>query len=227
MIPRLNVNYRCDMLDSTCVISAIKLNFENKIVQLLLDCGADPNLGNSDKTPLLAALDSRNYEFVELLLQRGANPNVAGVQEGTTLTPLTMAIAQRHTVCVEALLRKGAHADGQGAEQGKPLTSAVLTGQQEVVSLLLAHGGHPDGSFRNRPLHIAIARLDYSTVRLLLDAGADAKAKDDMDRNSLYMLCLGVKCPLRESLCETSSIAKALLEAGADMNATDVISLRL
>jgi len=44
-----------------------------KIVKLLLDKGADPNIKYLGKTPLMLAIEARSFEIVKLLLEKGAN----------------------------------------------------------------------------------------------------------------------------------------------------------
>lgn len=302
-IPHFDFNARDN---SATLISAINIPWR-PAVQLLLDCGADPNLAPWYDAPLLAAIRTGDCEIVELLLLRGADPSItlltrgistieqtpillavikghkrdvktllergadanggsigrggplthairgafimfptpgAGADDGPCQSeiagmllkhganangkgaeresPLTIAISKHEHEVVKMLLEHGANANGCVAELQKPLFKAILTDQQELVRLLLAHGGDPNGTIRERPLHLAVGRRDESTVRLILEAGADTKTKDEMGRGPLHVLCLGGKCPFEDSFCESSSIRKALLDAGADINAIDV-----
>jgi hypothetical protein len=45
------------------------------VLKLLLEHGANPNLGNSDKHQLVAAIHTLNVKATEILLQNGANMN--------------------------------------------------------------------------------------------------------------------------------------------------------
>ena|SRR5438034_5381864 len=80
------------------------------IVQLLLDCGADPNYRNplTRHTHLMLAVIYEKTEALELLLKKGAKPNFrCSIGEKTEETPLHFAtrraklredsIAYRHT----------------------------------------------------------------------------------------------------------------------------------
>jgi ankyrin repeat protein len=226
-IPYFELNLSCDAKhDSTPLISAIRSILRgpklHNMVQLLLDCGADPNCESWHGSPLILALEIyKNCATVELLLHHGANPNLA-LTRGTTNTPLAMAVQRSSTRCIEMLLKHGADANGSSAEFGKPLADAVSCDRQEIVRLLLTHGANPNGSSNHRPLHLAVGRGNGSMVRLLWESGADNKAKDEMGRSLLHTWCFGGVPPLSESLCEPS-ITRALIDASAEVSATDVI----
>lgn len=224
-IPYLDVNSTIptsNAVDSTALLLAIKRSLRN-MVQLLLECGADANLGSEDGTPLIAAHDERQCDIVGLLLDYDANPNTMGNCSGVSQTPLSVALARRCTRCVTLLLERGADSHGSGVGLGGPLTDAVSNGVQEHVRLLLARGADPDGSSGHRPLHMAVFHRDEAVVRLLLEAGANTKTKDEIDRTLLHIWCLGGYRPMR-SFCRTSSsIAKALIDAGAGTSTTDML----
>jgi ankyrin repeat protein len=68
-----------------------------KLARLLLDYQADPNAvpavqkGSKPRgTPLHAALEKGNFKMADLLLERGAKPDV--IDNGTLLTPLHLAV---------------------------------------------------------------------------------------------------------------------------------------
>lgn len=58
-----------------------------KLVQLLLDHGADPDIGgdNDWRTPLQVAVHREDEKNVELLLKRGADPSIQGGVDGNAL----------------------------------------------------------------------------------------------------------------------------------------------
>jgi ankyrin repeat protein len=85
-------------------------------IRALLDIGADPNYDDEDGFPsLMAALSCRPglgspgrgdiQDLVELLLARGADPNMRGIND---YTPLHYAAGFGDTALVELLLARGA-----------------------------------------------------------------------------------------------------------------------
>lgn len=97
-VPTVDLNAICSHgLDGTALLAAIfghEIEATVRVVELLLRCGADPNLAvRPGHTPLLAAL---NYErrcqdrsLVDLLLLHGADPNIRSSQ----LEPSALAVA--------------------------------------------------------------------------------------------------------------------------------------
>jgi ankyrin repeat protein len=183
-IPYLDVNSICDAeTDSTPLLLAIRSNHRepdgpdlHKLVQLLIECGANPNPERGIDSPLLAAVENdENYATVELLLHHGANPNLVQTRGTQTITPLTAALVYSSVRCVEILLQGGADANGCGAEREGPLIIAVQRGQQDVVRMLLEHGADANGCGAKfgEPLAHAMSRNLQDIVRLLLAHGAN------------------------------------------------------
>jgi ankyrin repeat protein len=83
-------------------LNLICYDTDAKTVQVLLDCGADPNIKNKNgETPVLAAVDGWNAKVVSLLVRHGADKNIAisGSASNSAL--------QRH---IDTLLRIADHA---------------------------------------------------------------------------------------------------------------------
>ena len=93
-------------------------------------------------------------------------------------TALHMAALNHDLAAVNALLEAGAEPDARNAEDATPLLYAA--GHAGIVRVLLARGADANAVSRagNRPLMVAVGHPDaYEAVRLLVEAGADVRAK--------------------------------------------------
>jgi ankyrin repeat protein len=139
---------------------------------MLLEHGADPNVGSQDATPLLAALEDEDCDTVELLLYHGANPNLVPTHLGATRTPLAAALSQRCTRCATMLLERGA--DASGGVPATALITAVELNDPCLVRLLLDAGADINaiGTTRRTALVMAVEMGNFEIARLLVDRGA-------------------------------------------------------
>ena len=110
-------------------------------LEYLLESGASIEATNSQgQTPLFVAISNQHgdepwtEETVEVLLRRGANPNVGGNEE----TPDTCLVASRTAAVTRLLLQYGA--DAKSAANSASLTRAVELMDEEMVDLLIEAG---------------------------------------------------------------------------------------
>lgn len=122
-------------------------------VQRLLDAGVPVNSRQTGTgwTPLISAIRAGRADVAKLLLDRGANPNVAG---STGYTPLMAATQMRNVGMIRTLLLQGANPD-----------KATPKG---LTALMLAAGNKSDT--KNQ-------RKDLECVKMLLRGGADPDKK--------------------------------------------------
>lgn len=192
-------------------------------VRVLLGAGADPKAANNLGATALV-YGAADAVKAKLLVDAGANVNAAA---GTGRTPLLVAASvPGNSATVRLLLEHGADwkaADRMGAN---PLLASAKAGNLEAVRMLVERGADvnynpvPGGS----ALHFAVGNRDVATVRYLL--AHDAKPN----------LLLNFAVPMRHGKIGLDRISplmwaasygpiesvKALLEAGADVNAKDV-----
>jgi ankyrin repeat protein len=135
-------------------------------IPILLDAGYPVNgLPDEYYRPLHTAVREELAEILQLLLSRGADPNLEG-GEG-----LPLMIGVNRPDMLKILLKGGADVmKAVGA-----LEKASFRGSIESISILLDAGapinGHPDDYYR--PLHTAIRENKAAVVSLLLSRGAD------------------------------------------------------
>ncbi|GFF37925.1 isoform 5 of ankyrin repeat domain-containing protein 17 [Aspergillus udagawae] len=189
------------------------------IVELLIGKGANVNLENFPRQPLVIAVTNNRKAVVRLLLEKGANPNARRRDNMTALciavmkgfteiikmllnksaltelggswtgTPLQAAIRKNHFKITEILLEKGADVELGDNRDPAPLLMAVNLGYERLLGLLLKHGANPNAQ-NSFPLHVAIFDNQIAMVRLLLAHGADVNRKNSEGQTPLLYAML-------------------------------------
>ena len=142
-------------------------------------------------TPLLFAARHGEIESARLLLDAGASLNDAA-PDGASV--LGIAVLSRHTAFARFLLDEGANPNAASVGYA-PLHAAVLTGDLDTVTALLAHGARPDAQVtqatrvaRNgqilmindlligaTPFALAAKFTEVEMMRALAESGADPR----------------------------------------------------
>ncbi len=206
------------------LFGAIALDDQERAAMLL---DAHPELLNDQsnhfsRTPLHVAVIRSRTGIVEMLLARGANPNLQD-QNGMNAsgqTPLHHAV--KNPAIVKLLLEHGADVNKTDEYGRQPLHRATRLATPEVVSLLLQHGADAtrpitDGS-RRTPLHFAVIQRNVEVTRLLLEHGADPTARDQNSDTPLHTLA-GV-CR-QQTPDQLAAKIKLMAEHGADLSITN------
>jgi len=211
-------------------------NEDLDLVGILLSGGADPSFASPDlESPLLASVTLGNLAITHQLIQAGAefdkqallaksytlrdDPLMNLVLEsgadpestvpGTKERVFDVAVRDGATGAVRTLL-------SSGAKIGDNLWAALLTGQDDLIRLILAAGADPrqPGPNGQDPLDYCLTNERYGAARELLAGGADPNAR--FDENETW---------LTKSVREgNTGVALALIESGAnvkDVTASD------
>lgn len=135
--------------------------------------------------------------LVKLLLERGVNINMQAKAHGTTALHYSAMNGQESVV--RLLLRRGATVDARD-HVFKETASLEGTGNKTVN----LHG--------MTPLHYAAVAGKEGIVRLLLDAGANIEARDQVNQRTALILATSN---------DRKAVVRILLERGADVAAVD------
>jgi ankyrin repeat protein len=128
-------------LDDACQ----KLN-NNAVVRVLLEHNANPNTKDVENSPLRLAVGLKDLEMAGLLLDHGADPNLA---DRFGETPLHRAVSNGQIEMVRLLLAHKADPNRKAREGIKELTPIEMVGwsgrmnkeqQEEMKALLRQHG---------------------------------------------------------------------------------------
>lgn len=154
-----------------------------KIVKLLLDLGANPNVYPEDPdnayTPLILAVSDNKTEMVSLLIEHGADVNMGNPY--TNEKPIGDAIMNicygeiQHYEIFNILMSN--HPDPNvhiGEKSG--LYLAVEKGKMELANRLLKAGASVDYGF---PLHTAVQEKSVHILKTFLKWGANPNLKQN------------------------------------------------
>ncbi|MEM9017224.1 MAG: ankyrin repeat domain-containing protein, partial [Verrucomicrobiota bacterium] len=163
--------------------SAIDAAHKGELVLLQKLENAGISLGTSDengRTPLLAAVESRNLQVIDFLMER--DPVIESINHLTSTerdSPLAAALRAEDFELAEDLIEKGAHLEID-LETGVPaLVVAIQTENEALFDFLLKH--EVDVNYHSAqvfgPLSIAAEEEGTQWMARLLRAGADPNAR--------------------------------------------------
>jgi ankyrin repeat protein len=188
------------------------------IVAHLLDIGANPSLvGKEGNSVLHQAVASGNVALARLLLDRGA---ALEARNSANHRPLHWAASAGRLDMVKLLVERGAKLDVKTntnfiiVETRTPLYLAIERGHLDVATYLVEQGAGVDEvcDANNRTALTAACWDNHvDLVRLLLARGASPNGVGD--KRAL--------CPQPLANASGAEVVELLLQAGADINATD------
>ena len=218
-----------ETLSKDLLVAAINKNVKN--TKSLLERNANPNINDSDGTPLLMAvllkmqisandlvsggtikgfeLNSETAQIVKLLLDAGANPNSIN-KKGD---PVLMAAFIRQDLgIISNLIRAGASVKGISSSGSPLIIEAAFSGNPKIVELLIDAGADINAKRKDgtTTLFIAIYKQEWDLSRVLIQKGANVNTQMDVGTPLLFAVSAG-----------HFDTVKLLVEKGADVNAKD------
>ncbi len=162
-------------------------------------------------TPLRTAVNNEDIPLVRLLCNRDANVNE--FTEQGELTLLQTAIKKGNIEITRMLIESGAETECGETLEDSPIFMAMDEGYMFLALTLDAYDA--DVNRRdvegNTYLHYAAQMSDVRMIGLLMDAGADVDATNDMEETPLH----------RAAQKGNEEAVEMLLAYGADINAED------
>ncbi|GKZ82271.1 hypothetical protein AnigIFM56816_007079 [Aspergillus niger] len=202
-----------DLICETALTLAVKAN-DRDIAELLMRHGAmvTPISPDTVGTPLLYAVRDQNSDLINVLLDRGADPNQRGtiVEEGKPSFPLLIAAQNGNPEIIDSLLGAGSKLDDQDSEGFSALhVAAACRTSDGLKSLLHKHGANMNTRLLNGslPIHSAASRGTPENLGILLDAGADINAINDNGRTPLHCAADNGNWEMIEALLERGALA--------------------
>ena len=184
---------------------------------LLIEKGADVNavqVAGVKSTPIMLALDNKNYPLADLLLSKGAVLDSVSGDVGRTQNAVDVAIRQKDLELLKYLFSKGGKLS-PAKDFGIPSLSIAVQGNNiEMVDFLLKEGAdiNEKCSFsygEQTPIFFALRPGNFLPMaKYLVEHGADVNAVS------------GYGTPLHEAVGHKADIEiiKYLIEKGADVS---------
>lgn len=201
---------------------AIARDNDTKIIDLLLDHGADPMLAEDGTSAVAVAARKGRGDVLGSIERRGIPLQLQGVET------LIAACARQDAVSVRAIAEREPELMNEVlAQGGKLLAEFAGVGNTDGVRLLLDLGipvvaqyegdGYFDEAKDSTALHVAAWRANHSTVKLLIERGAPVNALDGKGRTPLALAvkaCVDSYWTYRRS----PESVEALLRGGASVS---------
>lgn len=187
---------------------------EQKLVELLLELGADPNfMCECGSLPLKAAMRISDGNMIRLLIKKGANINVGGYE-------LLLRVKDKENA--QIFLDNGADVNGRDYDGETALIHAVERNDIECVKLLLDSGANINARDRDDRTAVMYAK-NCEMLKVLCDAGADLALWDKNGQTPLMFLIERVVDSFEKKL----ELIRILIDAGADVNMKNNIGSNL
>ena len=214
----------------TRLVEAIKSG-NSAAAQALLLKRVNPNTPESDgTTPLHWATRNNDLTLMERLIRAGANPKAAN---RFGVTPIQLACQNGSAAAVSRLLKSGVSPNATGEYGETALMTCARTGVVPAAKVLIEAGASVDAieSWRGQTaLMWAAAEGHADMVKALIAAGADKDARSTIvtwerqrtqEPRDKWLPPGGLTPLLLAARQGRVDAARALLDAGADVNLVD------
>ena len=160
-------------------------------------------------------------ELVRELIRRGFDVNGVGVNGKRALHQAAHGRDPGSAQTAALLIDAGAEMEAKDEDGNTALHDSA--DNPEVLQVLISRHAQIDAlnSRRQSSLHIAVARRNTDSIRLLIAAGADPNLADASGNKPIHFAARNGAFPPKSIPNNDLSFIEALTGAGADMNAVD------
>ena len=164
------------------MIKAVKFDDVSEVNKQLAN-GMDPNLVDQYGMPILVIAAREKSDNVAAALIANPKTDIEKLDSAGE-NAMMLAALNGDVDLVKLLISKGAEVNKKG---WAPLHYAATNGQDEVAQLLIDHSAYIDAGSPNgtTPLMMAARGNHITTVKVLLDAGADPTIKNQLGLTAL------------------------------------------
>ncbi|PRM96231.1 ankyrin repeat domain-containing protein [Aliarcobacter cryaerophilus] len=186
----------------------------------------DDKEGFSGITPLYDSITKNNWEIAKLLIETGADVNIAR-ETDLKYTPLLLITSQKEPSLdiFNMLIKAGADINAKDKNSWTPLHWASRKNHIELVKVLIkakanlnekaTYSNDKEGFSGITPLYVCIDKKNLEVAKLLIETGADVNL--GIETGNRYTPLLLITSQKKPSL----DIFNMLIKAGADINAID------
>jgi ankyrin repeat protein len=163
-------------------------------------------LNDNGRSPLMIAALRGNDEIARILIDHGANIFDQDFY-GTTVAGL--AASNGHCALMQLLIENGVDPTGGSDSCWSPFESAILTGHEKVVELLIQRINFADLPLRPDSLLIDAIEFGYRGIaRMLIEKGYDLSSQNREGSTALHWAAFS----------DWEDIVRLMLERGADIS---------
>ncbi|HTH60676.1 MAG TPA: ankyrin repeat domain-containing protein [Paraburkholderia sp.] len=170
--------------DTDSIVKAVKFDDDKRIAKLLVQ-GVDPNMTTPDKLhmPLIVLAAREKSDKVAKVLALNPKTDLDKVDSADE-NAMMLAALNGDLDLVKLLIDKDAEVNKKG---WAPLHYAAANGHDDIVQLLIDHSAYLDTPSPNgtTPLMMAARGNHITTMKVLLDAGADPRVKNQIGMTAL------------------------------------------
>ena len=151
----------------------------------LINIGIHPDSSHEGNIPIIRASQNGHLNIVEILLDKGANPNLLNSNK---CSALSLAAEYGHNIVVGLLIKKGANINGSSEENFIPIIQALEGNHLNVIETLVSNGVNVEirDNEGNKPLTIAHKSNNNMAYDKLVSLGATPLTDEEKKQTQFF-----------------------------------------